>query len=345
MERLSSRPRGRWHLSTLAVFVLAIDVSAAEQCGIPEVRRRDDFEATALPPPLIFAETAGLSIVLDTGQAGSIVAGPTTVVAGTFSGPPGTGISARGRPAVRAGNRWLIPNVPLDAGNNTITVTATTLAGATTTQMLNLTRDDSGAAQARLSVETPLRFAPGAVRFRLDLAPTLAGERLRLDVDDDGSVDLDTTSLNAPLVFQYPLPGIYRATATIDLVPGSSGTPPTTLTRSVRVVIQNIAETREDLCSVFGYMRTRLAANDVPGALLAMHPRLRPTFQTLWTGIGAGLPAVASQLGTIVNGSIGTEGYAEYVIARPIVGQPGQFVGFRVQFDRGPDGVWRIGSM
>jgi hypothetical protein len=323
----------------------AVPASAQEQCGIPEVMLRDGFEPDALPGPLFFPDNAPLSITLDPGQAGSTVAGPTTIVSGTFSGPPGTGISARGRPAVRVGNRWLIPNVPLNAGSDTITLTATTLAGATATQTLILTRDDSTAAQARLSVETPQRFAPGSSRLRLDLAPALVVERLRVDFDGNATVDLDTTNASTPLVSPYSQPGVYTATATIDLAPGSPSTPPNTLTRTVRVAIQNLAETREDLCSVFGRMRGRLAANDVPGALLTLHPRLRPTFQTLWTSIGTGLPGVASQLGTIVDGSIGSEGYAEYVIARPVVGQPGQFVGFRVQFDRGPDGVWRIGSM
>jgi hypothetical protein len=320
------------------------EAHAAEVCGIGEITFRDGFEANAIPAPVVFADNAPLTLALDAGQNGSTVVGPTTTLSGTYSGPPGTGISARDRPAVRAGNAWFIRNLPLDVGANAITVTATTLAGATATQNLSITRDDAPAATARLSVETPERFAPGSVRLRLDLASSLVVTRLRVDFNGDGTQDIDTTNTATPLVFNYALPGLYSATAIVDLQPGSPGTPPNSFTRSTKVLVQNTLETREDVCAVFGAMRTRLVANDVPGALLALHPKLRPDFQTLWTSLGAGLPGVASQLGLIVDGTIGI-GFAELLIARPVPGQPGEFYGYRVQFGRGRDGVWRISSM
>lgn len=318
---------------------------AQERCGIAETIFRNGFEADSLPGPLIFPPSAPLTLTLDSGQNGSTVPGPTTTLSGTFSGPPGTGVGAKGRPALRSGNRWLIPNVPLDGGPEVLTVTATTLAGATTTQSLTLIRDDSVDASARLSVDTTSRFAPGTVRFRLVVAPSLVVTRLRLDFDGDGIADLDSSNPAAPLSYRYRQPGLYRVAATIDLQPGSPGTPPNTITRETQVLVQLLAETREDVCAAFGTMRTRLTANDVSGALLALHPRLRPTFQALWTDLGSGLPAVAAQLGTIVDGTIGTEGFAEYLIVRPISGQPQQYRGYRVHFDLGSDGVWRIGSM
>jgi hypothetical protein len=317
---------------------------AAEICGIGEITFRDGFEANAIPAPLVFADNAPLTLALDAGQNGSAVVGPTATLSGTFSGPPGTGVSARDRPAARSGNRWFIHNVPLDVGVNSITVTATTLAGATATQNLSITRDDTPAVVARLSVETPERFAPGSTRLRLDLASTLVVTRLRVDFNGDGTQDIDTTNTATPLVFNYPLPGLYTATATVDLQPGSPGTPPNSFTRSTKVLVQNTLETRTDVCAVFGAMRTRLIANDIAGAVLTLHPRIRADFQTLWTSLGVGLPGVASQLGTIIDGTISL-GFAELLIARPVSGQPGEFSGYRVQFDRGRDGVWRIGSM
>jgi hypothetical protein len=325
--------------------LLACQVAHAEEvCGIGAITFRDGFEANSNPAPFVFAENAPLSLSLDSGQNGSTVVGPTTTLSGTISGPPGTGVAASNRPAQRAGDRWFIHNLPLDVGTNSVTVTATTLSGATTTQNVSITRDDAPSATARLTVETPERFAPAAVRLRLDLNSTLVVTRLRVDFDGDGTPEIDTTSTATPLLFTYPVPGLYTATATVDLAPGSPGTPPNSFTRSAKVLVQNLLETRQDACAVFGRMRTRLAASDIPGALLTLHPRLRPEFQTLWTNLGASLPSIAAQLGLIVDGTIGPR-FVEYLIARPVTGQPGEFLGYRVQFDQGADGVWRIGSM
>lgn len=305
----------------------------------------DEFEADALSAPRVFEANTPLSLTIDAGYDSSTVAGPQASLSGTFDGPPATGVAALGRAARRVSNRWFVHNIPLAAGVNTIEVTATTLGGAIATRTLTIARDDTLAAAARLTVETPRPIAPDTVRFRLDLAAAPAVTRMRVDFDGNGTQDLDTSNTATPLIFKYPLPGLYTITAILDLAPAAPGAPATTITRDAKVLVQNIAELREDVCAVFGAMRARLRANNVPSALLTLHPRLRPEFQTLWTNLGANLPSVAAQLGTIVDGTLSNDGFAELLIARPLAGQTAQHSGYRVQFLLGPDGVWRIDAM
>jgi hypothetical protein len=230
----------------------------------------------------------------------------------------------------------------LQPGLNTFDVVATTLDGATEELVVAITRNDAATGLAVLGVQTPSRYAPSSSRLRLELPAGVTPTRLRMDFDGNGTVDLDTTVASTPLVFRYALPGLYAAQATIDRATGEI---PAQLIVNAPILIQHPVETRLTLCSVFGAMRAGLAAEDVSTAALSLHPRLRDDFEPFWTSLGKGLPTVASQLGIIVDGTIGTEGFAEYVIARPVAGQPGEFRAYRVQFDLGDDGVWRIGSM
>ncbi len=230
--------------------------------------------------------------------------------------------------------------MPLQPGANLIKVVATTVTGATLSRTLSIVRDDAQAPLVQLLVGTPPKHAPAGVQLRLRLLDGVEATRLRLDYDGDGLFELDTTDLDQRLRHVYNQPGLYRAWARVDL----AELPATTVDARAWVLVRHVGETRAALCAAYEHMRTRLAARDIAGALLALHPRLHAAYRSAWNGLGTNLPNVANALGFVADGVVSND-FAELVIARPVPGQPGQYQGFRVQFDTGPDGVWRIGSM
>jgi hypothetical protein len=312
----------------------------AQACGVTAVLFRDGVEADAQPAPLALADNTALALSLDAGQDGGTVWGASVDIVGGFDGPTTTGIAAAGRRGYRAGRRWLIRDVPLQPGVNNIEVVATTLTGATLARRLSIARDDTQAPLVQLLVDTPPKHAPAGVQLRLSLRQGAQATRLRVDYDGDGTFELDTIDLDQPLRHVYQQPGAYRALARVDY----ADPPANTVDARAHVLVRHVGETRAALCAAFEHMRARLVARDVPGALLALQPRMHDAYRAMWQGLGTNLPGAARALGFIADGVLGNE-FAELTIARPIPGQAGQLQGFPVQLDLGADGVWRIGSM
>jgi hypothetical protein len=98
------------------------------------------------------------------------------------------------------------------------------------------------------------------------------------------------------------------------------------------------------ICGVYADMKSRLVAGNIPSALNTIYLGLRPDWQARWTALGTGLASVAGALGVVIDGRV-SRNSAELLIGRPVSGQPGQFRGYRIQFERDTDGVWRISSM
>src|SRR5712692_6155234 len=74
---------------------------------------------------------------------GATVNGAGIQVSGAFEGPPNTGITVNGIVAQLFGNQFIVNNVPLTPGANTLTVIATTLDG-TTTKTLTINSNSAG---------------------------------------------------------------------------------------------------------------------------------------------------------------------------------------------------------
>lgn len=329
--------------TVIATLVLATGVVwptyAAEICGVRAETFSDGFEAGAQVPYDPPSESTPLTMTIDAGIDGSTVASARVRISGRYGGPANTGIVVGGITAARTLGRWSA-SVPLAAGANTIELKASTIAGSPLTRTVRVTRSTSAAAFTA-DVESQ-RFAPARARLALAVASDVTTTRVRVDFDGDGSVDADAAAAFDEVAFAYERPGAY--TAVIDLDGRRAGVPVTQRIQ-VPLVIEHAADTRYALCGAFGEMRARLAARDVEGATRALLPRLRADFRAFWTSASASLPTVAANLGTIADGTIGSDGSAELLVTQPDPARPGEFLGFRIALDRDADGVWRISGM
>ncbi|MDA1183270.1 MAG: hypothetical protein O2930_01330 [Acidobacteria bacterium] len=152
--------------------------------------------------------------------AGSNVITPTVWLRGTYDGggggsgvgvtvplPPGSAIPSI--PASTEAGIFAV-EVPVDATTGTLTVNAVDLeTGATASDTVNIVVDQRPAAsRPRLVAHPAGGLAPHVVTFSVSLA---ASTRVELDLDSDGSVDFDGTTLDG-LPFVYAQPGIYVPT-------------------------------------------------------------------------------------------------------------------------------------
>ena len=96
------------------------------------------------------------------------------------------------------------------------------------------------------------------------------------------------------------------------------------------------------LCDVYGFLKEKLALADPLSSSLAFASAVRPGYFSGFTQIGAELPLLAPELGTIVGGFAGP-GYAEILVMRDDTDQTRS--GFHVHLVQDVDGVWRISGM
>lgn len=96
------------------------------------------------------------------------------------------------------------------------------------------------------------------------------------------------------------------------------------------------------MCDIYGYVKDRLNAQDATGAGNAYQSVVRSDFTTFFTQLGTNMPATAQQLGTILDGQLGT-GFADLLLVRDNPDQTRS--GFPMRLTQGSDGVWRISEM
>ncbi len=320
----------------LVTLVAAASVPAVEICGVdPNAGNfvKSGFEATELPPiPEVALPAPGtpLAIMVEGPLNGATIDARTVQIYGTFAGPPNTSVLINDVPAYKVGTLWLA-EIEVGAGTNALTVKAVNMAGSEVAVAHMLIRGPEPFVPAPVRIDATSAIAPFAVNASFDLVGTTMGS---IDFNADGVDDANSAGAAAILSYLYTLPGRYRARFT--LVPSGI--------YYRYLLAEHPSELRQMFCFVYGHMRERLIANDIAGALQALVPELRTDFQILWTGLGAGLPTAAQELGDIVDGRY-SKLSAELVIAKPNPAQPGIARVFLLQLARGSDGIWRIVAM
>lgn len=264
----------------------------------------------------------------------------TVQVSGTFEGPVGTGITVNGAAAEIIGLRFFA-EISLSTGTNTIVVTATTPDGSTVSSSVNVTASESGASPIQVSMDPPngIGFAPLDVYFYITSTNGQPIQRIQLDADNNGTMDLDSTRgdiyLGDWFGYGYYIPGVYKAKLTVTLASGD-----------VHVSFHTIIVTSFDnmdtmLRSIFNSMLASLSTGNIEGAVGIVAGGMQDRYRSVFTALQNDLPNIVSQVGDIQGGTIG-EDMAEYVLTRE---ENGQKRAYFIYFLRGEDGVWRIEGM
>lgn len=275
--------------------------------------------------------TPALSI---TSPVGSTVAGGHLQVTGTVSGPPNVGVVINGERAYVHNGVFLTRTFTLDTTATQLSAVATAPDGlsASANAPINVSSTEP---DATLEADAEAGFAPLPVRFSVRLRPGIAAtvQNLNVDFSTDGASDYSGTG-PIPLT-TYQNPGVYTATADITLSDNSH------LVVSRKVIAVDLAEQRENVCSVYAHFKARLAAQDASGAAQSATGQLRQKLLTFFTALGAKMPIVSAGLGTLADGTLGLDN-ADVVAVRET---GGTLRGYSIHFTRDAAGVWRIDAM
>jgi hypothetical protein len=276
--------------------------------------------------------SVGVSIVEPLPNAA--VPGNRVLVRGTVSAPPNAGVAVNGRVALRHGSDFVVDDVRLHAGANTLTATVTAVDGATASASILVT---SAAAPAVLTVSALPHggIAPLFTTFRHVFASYATIQTLELDADGDGTVDITSFDPSSPLQFYYETPGLYRARLTV------TDQASTTYVAETVVDVQDRLDMDALLQGVWSGMTTALLAGDKDAALAFVSRGAREKYGLVFDVL---IPHMADILPThspLQPYSIGAD-VAEYFLTRVVDGETRIFL---IGFSRGTDGVWYVDGM
>lgn len=277
------------------------------------------------PPPQI-AITAPLQ--------GAQIAANHVRVTGTVQGSFNTGVVVNGIVALVYNGTFVADDVPLVAGQNTLTVVATSL-GTQSSQAQVTVSSDGAPVVLDLSASPTTGIAPLAVNFTYQFGSTTAIHSLSLDFDGNGTADFMTTDPNAPLQYTYTTPGLYLARLQI--------TDQQNITRSaeVSIVVQDVVPVDAMFKSMWGGMNAALLNGNKAVAL---------EFLTLSTGIKYGpvfdvllpyMPGIVASY-SLPQRFLVSADIAEYAVDRTINGENRLFL---IAFIKDAAGVWHIDGM
>ena len=269
---------------------------------------------------------------------GAVVTTPTVWLRGFVEGgsevavtiplPPGMAIPSL--PASMEGNTFAV-EVTVDSTTTTLTAQAIDVAtGATASDSVDIVvLPQPTVSLPKLTALPAGGFAPHVVTFSLNLAE---GSRIELDLDSDGTVDFDGTSLDG-LPFFYERPGIYVPTLRATTSDGQVHTYRTVVDVYDRVALD------ARLQRIWRGFSEALQRGEIERAVGFVHEQRRTPWREYFEQLSpADLATQGAGLTTIELIRVGRGG-AEYEMLRE---EGGRVFSYPVALTTDVDGQWRL---
>jgi Bacterial Ig domain/Glucodextranase, domain B len=312
-------------IGTYSVFARAVDSLGSYRDSVPFVIRVGSSASVTVPGTL----------------NGSTINSSTLPFAGTVNAPANSAITVNGVAAtVSRDGSFVVNGVTLNAGVNSLTITATPPTGPTLTQTVSVTRTATPPS-FELNVSPLSGVAPLEAIAKINNPGNTAFTTVLFSCNnptgDVTKAEDQRTTLAGAWVCTFNTPGLYRPWVAIK---DAAGTLIWTETKFVMVSdpLDGISIVR----SVYSNMVEQLKAGNAAGALNQLSGDARSKYSTIFNAFGTDLATVVAQLGTIDTVTV-SETSAEIVLIRDINATTKK--SFTIHLVRGEDGVWRIESM
>jgi hypothetical protein len=289
--------------------------------------------ARPLPVVIDIKRTAPVVTITEPAD-GATVPEDSVLVRGTvYAGGAEVGVSVNGVPAFITGTEWAA-QIPLVAGSNGISATATTATGAQATTAITVQVTQPQEALVALTASPVSGLAPLTVRFEVESGLERPIIRYEFEQNGDGTPDLTSATFENVEV-TYTDAGIIVPTLTVVDDRGE------TVTATTIIQVLDQADTIALFQAKWEALKAALAARDIPRATAEFAFGVRPRFEQVLRALDANLPSIAPTLGTVAITRV-TDGLAEGVTQRV---QGGKTYLYFIYWAPDVDGIWRIIEM
>ena len=216
-----------------------------------------------------------LNVVIDSPADGATITGPDVTVSGAVINSTGveTGVTVNGMPATVSGSRFIVNHVPLQNGDNYLTVTATDVNGLTATGTHTVTATNGN--YLRIVPNQESGTAPLDISIRLDSSFIITSPT----ITTSGPVPLTLTQSTSPTEYSGTISfeGIYTVTASVN---GSDGK---TYSDTITITVTSKSQLETLLKSKWEGIKSKISANDVEGAVAYFISPLQQDFREAFT--------------------------------------------------------------
>ncbi len=263
---------------------------------------------------------------------GAFVTGSSVMVTGTVNNSSGheTGVTVNGVIAAVINNQFAVNSVPLAAGQNTITVTATDTIGKTATQTITVNANPP-LNYIKLSANNDSGISPLVVTLTIN--GTFSVTNPVITATGPGTVEQLVSTNAGEYTYQLNAEGVYCFTAQANSPDNN------TYQDTIAIMVLPIAQIDAFLQAKWILMNNALQSGNTGAALNLIHVSKRSNYQTMFNVLQNQLPAiVATQTGLVLNSMISAN-TAWYDLTTAESG--GNFV-YRVVFVKDTKGLWCI---
>lgn len=273
-----------------------------------------------------------LSIQLLSPFNGATVSDSTVLVRGTYMGPVNTGFSVNGVTAFQDGQNFYAV-VPLQTGNNVLSVKATTILGASVIENLNVISE--GPSPVEISASFDNNILPTRAKFAVQNNTDKLIQNLEADFDGDGVVDFNTSDPTQTITFTYAVPGTYQANFKITDGYGA------TVNKRITIVVEDPAQIDRILRTQWTGLIEALSAGDKEKSVAFFNQTSKKKYGEIFDKLMPQMANIFRTASSPQKMSV-TRRVGEYAVNR-IAGVDNKI--FLVYFLRDDDGVWRIDSL
>ena len=268
---------------------------------------------------------------------GSTMSDYSSIIRGTVDDQPGAeiGVTVNGIPAEVNGKNFAVLDVPLQAGQNTITANAVDDSGETAQDIANVTLLNPPTSPVYLTPTPSEGQAPLSVSFSVDDTIPAAKTLYEIDYEGDGIIDASAQTPDALFATPhvYSTNGLYFPTVTITNANGNTYS---------KTAIVNVAPL-PDLKAKWNNMAADLNSGDISSAVQYLSLGTRDSYQKHLQALkDAGVLAqVVAGMGDMeITKTMGNAAEGDM----RVVNQDGKEYSFYVLFVKDLDGIWRIQS-
>ena len=235
--------------------------------------------------------------------------------------------------ALVSNGTFVADNVPLTAGQNTLTAVATALGTESTLAQVAVTSDGDPLV-LEVSASPTSGIAPLDVTFSYQFGSSTPVQQLRVDFDGNGSFDFITADPTALLQHTYTTPGLYMAHLQVT-TQGQS------YDANIAVIVQDTATMDALFKSLWNGMNVALMAGDKAAALTFLDSAAQTKYGPVFDVLLPHMTEIVASYSPIRAAAISSR-IAEYGLNRTINSEKRLFL---IYFLKDNDGVWRLAAL
>ena len=301
-------------------------------------KARDTAGFSVASPATTVTVLAAPTIQVDAGIDGASVADDNVSISGTVQAPLNSAVIVNGKAAaLNLNGQFVVDNILLQPGSNTLTLVLNTQDGTPVTRTIALA--STGVAPFQVTLDPQEGLAPLTATMIITNRGKVAFQRIDVDLNDDGTPEQTLTSLTddeAVLTLTFPTPGI--RTVRVKVFDAANNLIYSTLRK---VLARDPRDVGSITVAVFNGMIDKLRVGNISSALNAVTGGVQDKYRAIFTSLQPALGTIAGQIGTIQRITL-TSDLAELAVVR---NSNSGLQTFSVYLIRSEDGIWRIDGM